>query len=272
MVTIRWLGTAGIELNHKGRIILIDPYLSRLKKADIFLCRLVPRTQTIDAYLDALEGELGAIVCGHTHFDHALDIPRLARRTGATVIGCASLDALLATSGLPGRVMISYLERPVSLDRDATVTLIPSLHGLILGRLLLFEGVIDRNRTPPLRAHQYRLGAMNTVKVELGGVSFMHIGSAGFLEHALETHRCDVLFLCAAGWKTTKGYPEKVIEKVRPSVVVPVHYDDFSLPLETGREFRVLRSADINAFMERLRGTRHPVRVLRVEPYAEISF
>lgn len=118
------------------------------------------------------------------------------------------------------------------------MTLIPSLHGLVLGRLLLFLGNIDRSLSPPLRAHRYRLGSMHTVKVELGGTTFMHVGSAGFLERDLEGHRCDVLFLCAAGWRNTPGYPERVIEILRPSIVVPIHYDDLSLPLEPGKGTR----------------------------------
>lgn len=272
MVTIRWLGTAGIEINHERRIILIDPYISRLGKTDIFLRPLVPIDHAQKDYLNGLEGNIEAIVCGHTHFDHALDIPGLARHTRTPVLGCASLDALLNISGFQNRVTVCRPGEPFTLENWAAVTLIPSLHGLVLGRLLLFLGNIDRSLTLPLRAHQYRLGAMHAVKVELGGTTFMHIGSAGFLEDELDGHRCDVLFLCAAGWKNTTGYPEKVIEIVRPSIVVPIHYDDFSLPLVPGRGFRVLGSADINAFMERLSGTRHPVEIRRIEPYAETSF
>ncbi len=272
MVQIRWLGTAGIELNHDGRIILVDPYLSRLSKVDIFFRPLEPHGHAPGAYLKDIEGKIEAIVCGHTHFDHALDIPGLARHTEAPVVGCASLDALLSISGLKGRVTVCRPHEPVSLDSGVTVTMIPSLHGLILGRLLLFEGDIDRDLSPALRAHQYRLGTMRTVKVNLGGITFMHIGSAGFLEHELEDHRCDVLFLCAAGWKNTPGYPERIIDILRPSTVVPIHYDDFSLPLEPGKGFRVLRSADIHTFLKRLNRASSSLEIRWIEPYAKECF
>lgn len=271
-VNVRWLGTAGVEFNHEGRVILVDPYLSRLGKVDIFFRPLVPLEGALDTYLEGMTGDLEAIVCGHTHFDHALDIPGLARRTKAPVLGCDSLDALLDISGLQGRVTVCRPHEPVSLDSGATVTLIPSLHGLVLGRLLLFLGNIDRSLSPPLRAHRYRLGSMHTVKVELGGTTFMHVGSAGFLERDLEGHRCDVLFLCAAGWRNTTGYPERVIEILRPSIVVPIHYDDFSLPLEQGKGIRILRSADIGIFTERVRAARHPLTTRRIEPWAKTSF
>lgn len=272
MVKVRWLGTAGIELQHNGRLILLDPYLSRAGKADIFFRRLRPDRSSLDAYMRGITGDIAAVVCSHTHFDHALDIPGLARITRAPVMGCASLGALLAISGLQDRVTVCGSREPVRLEHGAVVTLVPSMHGLILGRALLFQGDIERTQTLPLRAHQYRMGTMHAVKVDLGGLTFMHIGSAGYLEQELHAHACDVLFLCAAGWKNTPGYPERVIDILKPSTVVPIHHDDFSLPIVPAKGIRVLKSADMPRFIERLESTGTSLEIRQIEPFEETTF
>ena len=42
-----------------------------------------------------------AVIVGHTHFDHALDVPAIARRTGARVFGSRSSAALCRAGGAP---------------------------------------------------------------------------------------------------------------------------------------------------------------------------
>jgi L-ascorbate metabolism protein UlaG (beta-lactamase superfamily) len=107
------------------------------------------------------------------------------------------------------------------------------------------------------------------VKVELAGTTFLHVGSAGFLENELAGHACDVLLLCAAAWKNTPDYPERIIEIVRPSCVVPIHYDDFTRPLSHGEGLRVLRSADLANFIKRLEATSPGMEIRLLEPCAE---
>jgi L-ascorbate metabolism protein UlaG (beta-lactamase superfamily) len=268
----RWMGTAHIELSLDGGIVLIDPYVTRASKFSIFLRPLEADRASVESYTDSLDGVVRAVLVGHTHFDHALDIPALAGRTQAAILGSASLDALLDISGLPGRVTVCRPQERTPAGDGITVTMIPSLHGLVLSRLLLLEGEIDRAWKPPLRANRYRLGAMHSVKVEMGGITFLHIGSAGFLEGELAGHTCDVLFLCAAGWKSRPGYPERIVGIVRPSCIVPIHYDDFSLPLTPGRDFRMIRSADIHGLTGRLKRIRPNLEIRLPAPGERLSF
>ncbi len=271
-VEARWMGTAHIELHFDGRIVLIDPYITRPSKRSIFIRPLDPDPGAVQSYLDGLEGDVRAVLAGHTHFDHALDIPEVARRTDAMLLGSNSLDTLLSMSGQPGRVTVCRPRERLVLGDRLTVTMIPSMHGLVLSRLLLMEGEIDGARRLPLRVNQYRLGSMFAVKVELGGVTFLHVGSAGFLEEELSGHACDVLFLCAPGWKKWPGYPERLLEIVGPACVVPFHYDDFSLPLVPGADFRTIRSADLEGLTARLKKSRAGMETRFLVPGRKVPF
>src|SRR4029079_10408399 len=96
-VNVTWLGTAGFRIEHEGATLLIDPYLTR---ASIWRCLSAPLaadTEAIRRYLPQAD----AIVCGHTHFDHALDVPAIARATGATVFGSRSCAMLCRAEHLP---------------------------------------------------------------------------------------------------------------------------------------------------------------------------
>src|SRR5689334_14481219 len=89
-VRVTWLGTAGFRIEHEGTTILIDPYLTR---APIWRCVAGPlRSDALAIARHAPRAD--AIIAGHTHFDHALDVPSIARLTGARVFGSRSCAAL----------------------------------------------------------------------------------------------------------------------------------------------------------------------------------
>src|SRR5579859_3026058 len=67
----------------------------------------------LDAYIDRIDGAAGTgmtaddidrcdfIVVGHSHFDHLWGAERIARRTGATVIGSFETARVLESAGVP---------------------------------------------------------------------------------------------------------------------------------------------------------------------------
>src|SRR5262245_1215956 len=95
-VSIRWFGTAGFELVYGGTTILIDPYLSRVSLAKFLFAPLRPDESLIGRVIERAD----AIFVGHSHFDHVLDVPLIARRTGAHVYGSLSTVSLLRASSV----------------------------------------------------------------------------------------------------------------------------------------------------------------------------
>lgn len=233
MVSVRWTGAAGLEFAHDGAVYLMDPYVSRLGKADIFLKRLAPRRDAIMRFLKARPGELNAVMIGHTHFDHALDIPEIAKNTTATVVGSQSLAVLLDAHGIPGRVTLCRGGERIILSDEASVTMLPGRHGKVFFGRIPYAGEITPPLDPPLKAQEYRHGQVFNMLLELGGLRFLHVGSADVVDSALEGQTCDVLFLCLAGWKSVPDYLPRVLSRVRPKTVVPFHFDDFTVGLPT---------------------------------------
>src|SRR6185295_6265868 len=95
-VRLKYLGTAGWEISDGRTTLLIDPYLSRLHMTspndDVLPGDTRRRFTTNDAAesdtatIDKHIQRADAILITHTHTDHALDVPYIARKTGALVI------------------------------------------------------------------------------------------------------------------------------------------------------------------------------------------
>ena len=125
---LQWLGTAGFRLSYQGCHLLIDPYLTRLSLRQVFSRRRVcPSPEAIESHVPAAS----AVLVGHTHFDHAIDIPFLLTRHGCDVYGSASLRNLLQLHDLAHRanVVEFYKVYPIG---PFEVTFVPSLHSKLI--------------------------------------------------------------------------------------------------------------------------------------------
>jgi L-ascorbate metabolism protein UlaG (beta-lactamase superfamily) len=81
---IRWLGHAAFALEHDGKTVLVDPFLTGNPKA----------AATAD------EVAADAIFLTHGHSDHLGDTVDIARRTGAPVVAIVELAGELTEAGV----------------------------------------------------------------------------------------------------------------------------------------------------------------------------
>ena len=109
------LGAAGWEITDGQTTILMDPYLSRLRYRARFGLMDTPElsgdTRRVfgpdddlvcdTAAVDARITRADFILHSHSHFNHTLDMPHIARKTGATVIGTESTTNLARAGGVP---------------------------------------------------------------------------------------------------------------------------------------------------------------------------
>jgi L-ascorbate metabolism protein UlaG (beta-lactamase superfamily) len=232
-LSLRWLGTAGFELTCDGYVLLFDPYLTRASLARCITTRLHPNEALLARHVPRAD----AIVLGHTHFDHALDAPAIAKRTGARVFGSRSAAYLCRASGVPAHqveMVESDSHLPVARELGPfQIIFHPSAHAPILLGRIPFEGEIADCDAVPVRAKDYKCGAVFGVEVRVAGRTIFHLGSAELVDTVprIET---DVALVCVAGWTSTDRFPERLSAKLHPRAIVLSHWDNFLLPLEAG--------------------------------------
>ena len=88
-VTLDWLGCATFRLTIGNLVIFLDAYIDRVPSA--------PPVGLSVAEINRADW----IVVGHSHFDHLYGAERIARQTGATVIG--SYETVRVMEATPGK-------------------------------------------------------------------------------------------------------------------------------------------------------------------------
>jgi L-ascorbate metabolism protein UlaG (beta-lactamase superfamily) len=255
-VRVRWLGTAGFAIEHEGSVLLIDPYVTR---ASLGACVAAPlRSDAIAVARHAPRAD--AIVVGHTHFDHALDVPAIALQTGAMVFGSRSAAALCRASGVP-EDRVRDVERAASGEPVVAevgpfrLRFVPSAHSRFLLGRIPFPGEIDDCDQVPLRTERYRCGAVFAVEIRVAGRTIVHLGSAELATGTFEAREPELVLLCTAGWQSSRDLPERVTRALSPRAVLLSHWDDFFRPLEKGA--RMLPAMGVPRLVDRLsRATR----------------
>jgi L-ascorbate metabolism protein UlaG (beta-lactamase superfamily) len=234
---LQWLGVSGYRMTYERQTLFIDPYVSRVPLgALIRRQRALPDEALIERYIGHPEGVIGVLV-GHTHFDHAVDAPAIARRFGCPAYGSGSLTHLMAIHGLGAHSVTVEPYKTYELGPFA-VTFVPSAHSkLVLGLAVPFDGELTCDHLDALSPGAYRCGHVWGIHIEVGGTTFYHQGSSNLIDDAIR-HRGVDFFLCGvAGRGFTRDYWARVLRRLEPKTIVPTHYDDFFRPLSADMGF-----------------------------------
>ena len=233
-VGLTFLGVSTLLISDGETSILTDGFFTRPGLLRTALREIEPDRETIGRCLKrAGITELAAVFVVHSHYDHAMDAPEVARRTGALIVGSESTANVARGAGIgPERIRVARSGEPMTFGRFR-VTMIRSRHfphGVAMGE-------IRAPLVPPVRATAYLEGGSYAVLIEHDRESLLVNASAGFLEGALAPYRAEVVLLGIVGLGTRddayrRAYWHETVEAVRARRVIPIHFDDFSLPLE----------------------------------------
>lgn len=232
-LAIEWLGVAGYRLTYEGQTIYVDPYLSRVPLGDVIKRRRVVVEPGLYArLLDERAGDVVGVIAGHTHFDHAVDIPAIAARYDAPAYGSRSLVQLMRIHGEEGRAVEAELRRPYELG-PFTVTFFPSVHSkLVLGLAVPSDGELTCEHLDGLTSSAYRCGDVYGIRIEVAGFTIYHQGSANLIDDEVPTGGVDLFLAGVAGRGFTRDYWARILHRLQPRVVVASHFDDFFRPVE----------------------------------------
>jgi len=249
VVSITWLGTAGVLISDSQTSILIDPYVSRFGMIQIALgLPLRPDKKAVKEWVERLgKNNIQAIVVSHSHFDHCLDAPYFAMVTGAILIGSESTLNVGRGAGLAEKYLKTTIPDQTVTIGSFTLKFIESNHGpAFLGRVP-YPGTIEKPLISPRPARDYKLGKTYAVLITHPSGTIVHHGSAGFLSGMYEGATSDVILLGIAGRKSTQTYLKNVPLKLGAKLLIPIHFDNFFVKLE--KKMKKLPGVRLNEFL-----------------------
>lgn len=255
-VRLSYLGTAGWEITNGKTVILVDPYLSRLKivtpgepvAADDHrpAVGLDDAGVSDKAVIDAHIKRANFILLTHTHIDHVLDMPYIARKTGAMVIGTESTVNFARASGIPDNQLMT-VKGGEDLDFGTfSVRVIPSLHGILRHspNISYFPSpppstIFSRDAKAPFRVRDLLIeGGTLAYLIRLSGVQVLVFGSMNYIEREVDGLRPDVAIIGAsAEHREIYRYTPRLLRAIGyPRLVLPTHWDRFNVPYSASQQ------------------------------------
>ncbi|HET8935160.1 MAG TPA: MBL fold metallo-hydrolase [Polyangiales bacterium] len=240
--TLTYLGVAGFSLQSEGHTMLFDPYVTRSEVQDDDMT-LVPDGQVIERYVPA---RADVIVVSHSHFDHVLDVPEIAHRTGAVIFGTRSTAELARASHVPEQQIVSAEGGEELIFKAFRVRAVEALHSL--------TGQSNLPIAPapqlPLRVRDYQEGGTLQYWVRFAGHSLYFVGTANLIDERLLGIEADVAIVAVGLRDKVPDYTCRLLRALGlPELVIANHFDAWQEPLRPGlMQLSAETRADLAAF------------------------
>ncbi len=243
-ISFRWLGTTGFKVQKGDFVLLIDPYLTRVSFPQIYFGPLVPNEKILKEKIPKAD----YIFITDSHFDHFLDAPAIALRTGAKVVGSSTVAKLLRVLKVPENQIVEVQGGEMLQAGPFSVQVAKATHGSIWF-FKLWHHDVDVSCKPPLKVGDYGNLENRAYRFSADGFSFFATSGSDLDESALKDFRSDLVM--ANVTTLPPGYVEKLMRITSPKTIFPTHYDNFFRPFSDGvKPFLI---ADLKIFCRQLR-------------------
>lgn len=235
-VQVTFLGTSTLLIDDGVTRLMTDGFFSHPPLSAID--RIEPDVDVIHAQLAAIDvDELAAVIVVHSHHDHVMDAPEVARVTGAQLLGSASTANVGRGWGLAEHKITEISTYLPYRFGDFSVTFIPSRH--VEGGLIDDAGAtIDEPVMPPLSMFDYKEGGTFSILIEHPATSLLIHASTNYEPNALMGYQADTVFLGLGLFNTLttpqrENYLTQVVDMVGARRIVPIHWDNLFAPLQS---------------------------------------
>jgi L-ascorbate metabolism protein UlaG (beta-lactamase superfamily) len=233
-LTARFFGVSTVLIADGNTSVMTDGFLSRPPLLQMLLGPIAPDDARIDYALRKAEVDgLAAVFVAHSHYDHAMDAARVAKRTGAQLIGTRSTAFIAEGDGFPMQDMRDAGTGGPFRYGEFTIRAFASPH---TEKSFFFQGPITRPVRPPVWVGAYKEGSNYSYLVEHRFGSVLVHASTNVTPGLYDNVRADIVFLGIATLGRAEhtailDYWNEIVGKTKARLVIPVHWDNFGTPL-----------------------------------------
>jgi hypothetical protein len=294
-VDVTFLGAAGLLVEHGSDVLLMGPFFTNPTLGELATQDFYSDGALIKALLPSSAARASAIVVGHAHYDHLMDVPYIALEVApkARIYANDAAGKILAPLApeLDPKRLVS-VEAPGSCVPGVTPCRIDipgtgfrlwpirSEHSAqfkgkgiladVLPPFTLWRGEpLKPLSTPPSRAGQWPGGTTFAYLVDIVDATgapvfrmyYQDSGTRppiGHPPHLSDGKGVDLAVLCLGGYITLRGQPQALLHDVQPRFAMAVHWENFFNP----RAIPVPGAAPVSEKIEVL-PNHHPGRYMR---------
>jgi L-ascorbate metabolism protein UlaG (beta-lactamase superfamily) len=250
---LKYLGAAGWEISDGNVVVLIDPYISRLKygggghpdddRPDFAREDLA---QSDTGLIDSIITRADFILVHHGHFDHLGDVPYIAEKTGAKVVGTETTITILRAYGIPEDQLYAVGGGEDYQFDGFSFRVLSSIHSA-LAEKHYFDSRrwnADSGLEAPLRISQFIEGGSLMFLARFDHHDVLTMGSMNFVERELAGIHPDILLAGINGSRLgLYNYDQRLLSVTgNPPIIIPTHWDNFRLPYGYSQEANVARN------------------------------
>jgi L-ascorbate metabolism protein UlaG (beta-lactamase superfamily) len=230
---LKWLGNAGWEIQVGQTIILIDPFITRGEAKPG-----VEWKTDEEAVLKAIK-RADYIFAGHSHADHIADVPFIAKKFGAKVIGSRTTTNIALTGGVDKSQLITISDGENLDFKDFSVQVIKSQHGILTRAGRKFRPKFEEITKPwsgPIMGDAFVEGGSYIYLFTFAKHRLLHQDTGGFIEEKLAGFKADTALL----YPMERNDLSEVLKLLQPKTVFVHHFDRQGLPFSDGVPEQVL--------------------------------
>ena len=250
---LTYFGAAGWEISDGTVVVLIDPYISRLKYGGgghpdddrpAYARSDVPQSDTV--LIDSLVTRADFILIHHGHFDHLGDVPYIARKTGAKVIGTETTITILRAYGIPDEQLYAVGGHEDYQFDGFSVRVVPGIHSALNEKHYhdTRRWNAETGLEAPLRIDQFIEGGSLSFLARFARHDILTMGSMNFIEREFEGLNPDILLAGVNGSRLgLYNYDQRLLKSTgNPPIIIPTHWDNFRLPYGFSQQANIERN------------------------------
>lgn len=235
---IKYLGISNLYFDDGQTAILFDACLTRPSLEQVVFSKITSNGALLDRILAASGiSKIDSIFVSHSHYDHALDLAYLAQKFDSHIYGSSSTVNIGRGADMREEKMTCFKSGFTYHIGHFKITVLKSRHS----KPFFFNNDLGQKISSPLKepawAWQFKEGGSYDFLVENQGRKYLIRPSFAYVTGELKNVRADYLFQGITTLsKEKQAYQEnffaETIATVRPKVVVPLHWDNFTKSLD----------------------------------------
>ena len=237
---VTFLGVSSLLFEDKDHTILIDGFITRPSLKKLIFSKIEPNEELIKQSLKRLNiKKIDAIITLHSHHDHAMDAPLIAKLTGAKLFGSTSTLLLGEPFSLPKRQLKNIQDQMKIKIGEFTIKVIKAAHTKMKWPLNSVVGLNEELKQSfklPAHVSAYKEGGTYALHISHKNETFFINGSTAYKEGFTKGLKANTLFLGIAklgkhDQAFQEEYYDQTVKTLEAKRVIPIHWDDFTYTL-----------------------------------------